>query len=78
MTVSEAFLIIIRRRYTKPVYTGIPLQLYGYPTFTADLYLHAFLGGYPGIELLKFLGGIIENPETHDHQWSTASKIGFC
>ena len=52
----------IRRRYTKPVLTGFPLQLYGYSTFTADLYLHAFLGGYPGIELLKFLGGIIENP----------------
>ena len=54
----------IRRRYTKPVFTGFPLQLYGYPTFTADLYLHAFLGGYPGKELLKFLRGIIENPET--------------
>jgi hypothetical protein len=68
----------MRRRYTKPVFTGFPLQLYGYQTFTADLYLHAFLGGHPGIELLKFLGGIIENPETHDPQWSTASKIGFC
>ena len=34
----------IRRRYTKPLFTVFPLQLYGYPTFTADLYLHAFLG----------------------------------
>ena len=53
----------IRRRYTKPIFTGFPLQLHGYQTFTADLYLHAFPGGYPGIELLKFLGGIIENRE---------------
>jgi hypothetical protein len=41
---------------------------YKYQIVTADLYLHAFLGGYPGIELLKFLGGIIENPETHNRQ----------
>ena len=31
----------IRRRYTKPVFNGCPLQLYGYQTVTADLYLHA-------------------------------------
>ena len=43
----------IRRRYTKPVFTGFPLQLYGYRTVTADLYLRAFPGGYTGIELLK-------------------------
>ena len=68
----------IRRRYTKPVFTGFPLQLYGYRTVTADLYLHAFPGGYPGIELLKFLAGIIENREPLDRYTSTASKIGFC
>ena len=68
----------IRRRYTKPVFTGFPLQLYGYRTVTADLYLHAFPGGYPGIELLKFLGGIIENRLTQKCRWSTASKFGFC
>jgi hypothetical protein len=39
----------IRRRYTKLVYTSFPLQLYGYPTVTADLYLRAFLGGYPSV-----------------------------
>ena len=68
----------IRRRYTKPVFTGFPLQLYGYQTVTADPYLHAFPGGYRGIELLKLLGGIIENRELHDFQWSTASKFVFC
>ena len=68
----------IRRRYTKPVFTGFPLQLYGYQTLTADLYLHAFPGGYPGIELLNLLGGIIESRETQDRQWSPASKFGFC
>jgi hypothetical protein len=67
-----------RRRYTKPVFTGFPLQLYGYQTVTADLYLHAFPGGYSGIKLLTFLGGIIENREPQDFQWSTASKVGFC
>ena len=68
----------IRRRYTKPVFTGFPLQLYGYQTLTADLYLHAFPGGYPGIELLYLLGGIIESRETQDRQWSPASKFVFC
>ena len=66
MTVSEAFLIFVDDILS--LYSLASLQLHGYPTFTADLYLHAFLGGYPGIELLKFLGGIIENPETHNHQ----------
>ena len=37
-----------RRRYTKPVFTGFPLQLYMYRIVTADLYLRAFPGGYPG------------------------------
>ena len=39
-----------------------PLQLDGYQTVTADMYP----GGYPGIELLRFLGGIIENREPLD------------
>ena len=67
----------IRRRYTKPVFTGFPLQLYGYRTVTADLYLRAFPGGYTGIELLKFLGGIFKNRLTQDGMWSPASKFGF-
>jgi hypothetical protein len=57
----------IRRRYTKHVFTGFPLQMYGYQTTTADLYPHAFPGSYCGIELLKFLGGIIENREPHNY-----------
>ena len=68
----------IRRRYTKPVFTGFPLQLYGYLTVIADLYLHAFPGGYLGIELLKFLGGIIENRLTQGGIRSPASKFCFC
>jgi hypothetical protein len=48
-----------------------------YQRVTADPYLHAFPGGYPGIELLKFLGGIIESREPQECQWSTASKFGF-
>ena len=36
----------IRRRYTKPVFTGFPLQLYGYRTVPADLYLRAFPGSF--------------------------------
>ena len=67
----------IRRRCNKPVFTGFPLQLYGYQIVTADLYLHAFPGGYPGVELLNLLGGIIESRETQDRQWSPASKFGF-
>ena len=67
-----------RRRCNKPVFTGFPLQLYGYQIVTADLYLHAFPGGYPGVELLNLLGGIIESRETQDRQWSPASKFGFC
>jgi hypothetical protein len=39
-----------------------------YRTVAADLYLHACVGGYRGIELLNVLGGIIENPETHNRQ----------
>ena len=76
MTVFEAFLIFVDD--TKPVFIGFPLVLYGYQTVTADLYLHAFPGGYPGIELLKFLGGIIENRLTLGGMWSPASKFCFC
>ncbi len=68
----------IRRRYTKPVFIGFPLQLYGYQTVTEDLYLHAYPGGYPGIERLKFLCRIIENRLTQGGMWSPASKFGFC
>jgi hypothetical protein len=68
----------IGNRYTKPVFTGSPLQLYGYQTVNADLYLHAFPGGYTGMELLKFLRGIIESREPQECLWSTASKFGFC
>jgi hypothetical protein len=42
MTVFEAFLICVDDNYTKPVFTGFPLQMYG-------------------VELLKFLCGIIVN-----------------
>ena len=49
-----------RRRYIKPVFTSFPLQRCGYRTVAADLHLQAFLSGYPGIELLNVLGGIIE------------------
>ena len=68
----------IRRRYTKPVFTGFLLQLHGYLTVTADLCLHAYPGGYPGIERLKFLCRIIENRLTQGGMWSPASKFVFC
>ena len=67
-----------RRRYSKPVFSGFPLCLYGYREVAADLYLQAVPVGYMGIELLNLLGGIIEYPEPQDGQWSTASKFGFC
>ena len=78
MTVSEAFLIfvddILSLYLLASPYscTGIKqlLQICIYM-----LSAKPFPGGYPEIELLKLLGGIIENRETHDFQWSTASKF---
>ena len=68
-----------RRRCNKPVFTGFPYSCtwYGYRTVAADLYLQAFPGGYPGIELLNLLGGIIASQEPQRGQCSTASKFGF-
>ena len=65
MTVSEAFLIFVDDILSLYLLAS-PVQLYGYQTVTADLYLHAFPGGYHGIELLKFIVGIIENREPLD------------
>ena len=55
----------------------MPLQLYGYRTVTADLYLHAFPGGYTGIdlELLKFLGGIIAPGVAPGYRHSKSAQI---
>ena len=79
MTVPEAFLIFVDNILSLYLLapplscTGIRqlLQICIYMLFRAVTLV-------PGIELLKFLGGIIEDPETQDFQWSTASKFGFC
>jgi hypothetical protein len=61
MTVSEAFLIFVDDILSLYLLVSPYRQLYGYQTVTADLYLPAYPGGYPGIERLKFLCRIIEN-----------------
>ena len=79
MTVPEAFLIVIDDVISLYLLaspyscTGIKqlLQICIYMLFRV-------VSGYPGIELLKFLGGIIESRETQDRQWSLASKFSFC
>ena len=67
MTVPEAFLIVVDDVIS--LYSlAFPYSCnwYGYRTVAADLYLQAFPGGYPGIELLNLLRGIIESPEPQD------------
>ena len=67
MTVSAAFLIFVDDILSLYLlaapysFTSIKqlLQICIYMLFRV-------VSGYPGIELLKFLGGIIENRETHN------------
>jgi hypothetical protein len=67
MTVSEAFLIFVDDILSLYLLAS-PYSCTGIKQLLQICIYMLFPGGYPGIELLKFLGGIIENPETHNRQ----------
>ena len=78
MTVSKAFLIVI----DDVISLYLPVSPYSCTGIKQLLQICIYMlfrvvSGYPGIELLKFLGGIIENRVTQDGMCSPASKFGF-